>query len=103
MQRPMSRRKYSALVKFLRSVLTHPKATLPQKLRAAERLDAIYERHELAELRREERESKSSEATATAPAPESQPEPEPAHDPDAALREAQEFLNRLKAKDAATV
>ena len=53
----LNRRKYDALIKFLREMMANGKSERV-RMQAAERLDGIYARHELAEqetLRRQDR------------------------------------------------
>lgn len=94
----LSKRK-AEVARFLRAILENPKTTTLQRLRAVERLDDLYRRHDEEQQRAAERAARSAEAapTATAPTPETEQPVSPAD----ALREAQAFLERTRQKEAA--
>ena len=97
----LSRRKYAELVKFLKSVIRNERMSIRVRMSAAERLDGIYQRHEVAELKRLEREAK---AQGTAPASDPEPtkeneSPEPREDSSKEVFAA--ILNRVKTDVAA--
>jgi hypothetical protein len=101
----LSRRKYADLVKFLKSVIRNERMSIRVRMSAAERLDGIYQRHEVAELKRLERESKAHGATAPASDPEQKTaetgETAPGEDADQKARQLFDaILNKGRADDS---
>lgn len=89
----LSKRK-AEVARFLRAILENPKTTTLQRLRAVERLDDLYRRHDEEQQRAAERSARSAEAAPTA-TQDTTTVPEPA---ESAEEAAERFLDSLRQK-----
>jgi len=89
----LNRRRYREIVATLKEVISDPKATRMQRLRATETLLGVYDRHD----RQEER--KAVQRRATAPQETPTPADTPEETQETAEKAAARFLESMKQKE----